>query len=71
MSNLLAFNLTGSPVVLTAGNDPVTLTASLTPPAKGEGNDVTTELNSLSGGDYLCKFVSMAEILGSYDTGVL
>ncbi len=53
MSKLLAFNLTGAPIALAAGNDPLSLPASLAPPARGEGANATSELKNLSGPDYL------------------
>ena len=53
MSKLLAYNLTGSPLALAAGNTIATLPASANPPDKGDPVNVTSELRGLSGPDYI------------------
>ncbi len=53
MSFLFAYNLTGAPVSLAAGNNPLTLPASTAPPARGEPSNATSELRGLSNPDYL------------------
>ena len=50
--SLLAYNLTGSPVILAAGDPSITLPASISPPARGKAVNVTSELEGLSAGDY-------------------
>lgn len=53
MSKLLAYNLTGAPLTLAAGNPTVPdLPASAAPPARGPAVNVTAELDGLSAGDY-------------------
>jgi len=54
MSKLLAYNLTGAPLSLAAGNPVVPdLPASAAPPARGPAVNVTAELQNLTGPDYV------------------
>ena len=52
MAVLIAYNLTGAPVTLAAGNPPRTVPASPSPPNRGPGVDVTSELRGLAPTDY-------------------
>jgi len=49
---LLAYNITGSSVTLVAGNPSPVLPPSASPPTRGSGRDVTSELKGLSAADY-------------------
>jgi hypothetical protein len=49
---LIVYNVTGSPVTLAAGNPVRVIPASSSPPNRGEGFNVTSELQGLSGANY-------------------
>lgn len=53
MATLVAFNLTAAELTMAAGNEPPVLPPSDSPPSRGPGVNVTSELEGLSEAEYL------------------
>lgn len=67
MAKLIAYNLTGSPLVLAAGNPAVTLPASTVAPSRGPAMNVGAELRDLNGGEYASLQVQVAASLVDFE----
>lgn len=78
MAKLVCYNLTASPVTLAIPDVSIVIPASAAPPARGEGVNVTSEMQGLLGADYTAIEVQRAaglefewEGLAEYEIGTV